>query len=284
MKGRTALMVLWPAMVMSILMLGGCGDAKVSESGLAARVGSTTITQTDVQNRVAVEVAYGGDSLPYHSALTALINDALEREVAGSLGLMPDSAQIRAFIEHVETTTRAPDVLARVQHVFGTDTAAYVRQYLEPRIIADVLRGYQTYDTVVQAAGRQRIEKAYGLVSGGSTFAEAAGKVDGVAKMDTLVRADTVGETSGADLVRLAETLQPGRLFEQVLETSNAYLIVRLYGRDREHTMIEALYVPKEQFEEWLHRVAHDIPIVIRDEQAEAAIQRDHSTVWWLKK
>ena len=283
-KGRAALMVLWLVTATGIFVLQGCGEAEGADSTREAQVGKTTITQAEIENRIAVESAYSNDSLPHHTALAALINDALEWEVADSLGLVPDSMQVRAFIEHVETTTRAPEVLARVKQVFGADTAAYIRQYLEPKIVASTLRGYQAYDTAIQSEGRGRIEKAYALVAEGSSFAEAAGMVDGSAEIDTLLRTDTVEGTPGADLVRLAETLQPGKLFDQVLETAHVYFIVRLSGRDEKRLIVEQLFISKERYEDWLHRVARDLPISIRDKNVEAAIRKDHSTLWWLEK
>jgi hypothetical protein len=99
-----------------------------------ARVGDVTIERTHIERRIAVERAYGG-TMATEAALVALVNDATEREVARSIGELPDDAELRRFSAHADATSKAPEILAAVKSVFGSDTAAYIRLFLAPRVV-----------------------------------------------------------------------------------------------------------------------------------------------------
>jgi hypothetical protein len=107
---------------------------------MLATVGQTRITGDDISYRITVERAYGNDSVIDSVALVALINDALEREVARRWKVDVTPHEIAALSRHVDQTTRAPEILAKVRHAFGDDRAAYERLYLAPRIVNRKLR------------------------------------------------------------------------------------------------------------------------------------------------
>ena len=119
----------------------------------------------------AIDLAYGNDTLPVHTVTVSLVNDALEREVARSLNMLPTADEIVAFREHAFSTSRAPEILQRVRDHFGPDTNAFRRLYLEPRIVAGKLVALQRYDSTIQRPARDRIERAFALISAGNSSA-----------------------------------------------------------------------------------------------------------------
>src|SRR5688572_2095425 len=80
---------------------------------VVATVGAGSITRQQLELRIATERTYGARIEP-SAALTALITEELERQVARSLGLIPDSSELQRFSEHADKTSKAPDILAAV--------------------------------------------------------------------------------------------------------------------------------------------------------------------------
>ncbi len=278
-------------MIALALLLPGCAGEESGESEVV-QVGSVVISSGQIEHRTAVEQAYGAGTLPPHTITVALVNDALEREVARLLGLLPTDAEVRDFRRHVEQTTRAPEVLRAVREVFGSDSAAFVRSFLEPRLISTKLLQYQRFDTTAQRDARSRIERAYALVAGGRSFADAAADVEGVVAIDTLGRAPNSADPSSRfdrspsigkeGMERIAQELDPGELFNQVLETEYVYRIARLLRREGPLTLLETLTVPKEEYSLWLQRTAAAIPIRFLDREIGSAVQREHPDVPWI--
>ena len=250
-------------------------------------VGSTEITTQDLRYRVAIETAYGGNTLAPHTALVALINDGIASEVANGLGLGPTDQDIQAFIEHVERTTQAPEILQAVKDLFGEDRASYVRVYLKPKIVEQKLQHYQAFDTVEQSEARQVIQLAYKLAAEGKNFREVAQKVGGRFSLDTFDLLDNSIDQEKADnpLAALAqEHLQPGVLFQQVVEDYYTYSIVRLVDQNKHRNILESVAVSKKGYDGWLPRHAGTVPVVILDKALIDSVQKHHSNVWWVEK
>ena len=66
-----------------------------------ASVGSSVITPQHLTRRIDIERAYGGE-LKREAALVSLVNDAIEREVARGLGLLPDSSELLRFSQYAD--------------------------------------------------------------------------------------------------------------------------------------------------------------------------------------
>src|SRR5258707_1369323 len=72
-----------------------------------ARIATSRITRRDLERRIATEKAYGG-GIAREAAFVSLVSDALDREVARSLGLLPDAAELQQFSNRADQSSRAP--------------------------------------------------------------------------------------------------------------------------------------------------------------------------------
>jgi hypothetical protein len=256
-------------------------------------VGTSRITRRDIEHRIAIEKAYGG-TLTSEAAFVSLVNDALDREVARTLGLLPDSAEMQRFSDHADRTSKAPEILAAVREIFATDTAAYRWMYLAPRLINIKLHAYFIRDTVLHAAERRSIQQAYALAAGGTSFADAAERTGLQHRIDSLrdhrgslppelarYAADTVLHDPYRDLVR---GLVPGRLFGTIVETDGDYRVLRLVGRSDSVQVVEVIVAGKGDFDKWFRAQAMRLPISITDRKLHRRIVEKYPQLWWVER
>ena len=116
-------------------------------------VGATAVCPIDVAVRLAMSEAAGDGARVPQRAAVELLREALEAEVARGAGVGPTAADVEALDRHAATTTRAPEVLARLRTLLGA--AGFARHVLLPRATALRLRdhfaggsraGGETYD------------------------------------------------------------------------------------------------------------------------------------------
>lgn len=256
---------------------------------IVASIGGDTITKLDLERTRSVLAAYGTDTIPPDAALVRLVNEALERAVAKSLDILPSPAEVTSFNSHVDNTTKAPGILKRIKDVYGDDTITYARWYLEPKLIANNLRAFQAYDSVVQQDARRRIERAYGLLKDGSDMESTARAVDGAVILDTLSQragneSEIAEETEDPmrDLVAIVQELQPGQIYPTIVETVSTVRILRLQRRIGEQSVIQMLAVRKEPYEAWFRRVADTIHVEIHGPEIVDRIHKTYPDLWWL--
>lgn len=274
-----------------------CGDFPARPDEIIASAGNVPIFRRDLLLRSGVTAAYGGDSLPPHTALAAALNDALAAQVAADLDLTPTDKEIAQFLRHADETTRAPEILQRVKEVFGNDSAALIRIYLMPKITEAKLQRYQAFDSAIQSAAREGITRAYSLAAAGRSFAEAARETGGTAGIDTFRTNEEApptpripgrqGMTDEAErpLAALARTrLKPGVLFSQVVEDPYAYRIVRMVDRNAERSIVEVLSLPKLPYDAWLQSRAEQIPVAVHDADLANSVRAEHGRLWWTRK
>jgi hypothetical protein len=258
-----------------------------------ATIGAGHINRLDLDRRLAIEHAYGG-ALTREAALVSLVNDAIEREIARSLGLLPDSTELLAFSRHADETSKAPEILAMVKRVFDKDSSTYLRLYLSPRLVNVKLHQFFLYDTALHAAQRRAIEYAYLLVAKGMSFTQAAEWSDLQYRIDTLRAGNGAlppelaryaeGDSLPRDPYReLVSKLEAGKLFGSIVDIDNDYRLLRLMSRDDSVQVIEVIAAAKGEFDEWFRSEGEKIPIDISDGKLRRSIIQTYPQLWWIE-
>jgi hypothetical protein len=127
-------------------------------------------TEQYVAYRVATEHAFGAAAVDRAAALVSLVNDAIEVELAWRRGVDVTAAEVAALGQHADQTSMAPQVLARVKAAFGTDTAAYQRLYLAPKVVTGKLRDWYAGNVDVQASVRAKAQAVWVAVEQGQSM------------------------------------------------------------------------------------------------------------------
>jgi hypothetical protein len=102
-----------------------------------ARVGETAINERDVALRMAVLAARGAVDSGPQRATVELLREALASEVARNLGLAASAADVAELDRHAASTSRDPELLARLRDSLGSE---FARQVLEPRLVLIALQ------------------------------------------------------------------------------------------------------------------------------------------------
>jgi hypothetical protein len=111
-------------------------------------VGESAVCPIDIALRLAMSETAGDGAGPPERAAVELLREVLEAEVARGAGAGPTAAEVEALDRHAASTSRAPEVLARLRTLLGE--AGFARHVLLPRATALRLRDH--------FAGGQRTE------------------------------------------------------------------------------------------------------------------------------
>jgi hypothetical protein len=273
------------------------GTTKDTMQGqILAKAGSLQIYRTDAAYKVGIEKAYGNERVTEVIALVSLINDALEHEAAGMHGVTIKRDEVAAFKRHVDKTSRAPQILAKVKAVFGRDTDSYERLYLGPKIINRKLRYWYSRNAEIHKYQRALIEKAYYLAQSGMSMEAAASEcglelstIDyGKAKGDMpaiLKQYSSASEQLAADpMMKILATMSQGQIYYNIAEDDHGYKVIKLIEKNGQQYKVEAIVVRKHPFGKWFRVQAEKIKVEILDAEMKKTIEENYPNLWWVKE
>jgi hypothetical protein len=267
-----------------------------AEAETIAKVGIQDISRPDVAYHIAVEKAYGNETMTEAVALIALINDAIEQEVGRINGVIITPEELASLRKHADETSKAPEILAKVKSVFGDNLTAYDRLYLLPRIMNRKLRSWYSRNAEIHQKARASIEKAYSFVKSGKTFEEAAKtcglthttneyKTEAKAVPDALRPYAPHEAISPADpMIAILQTLSENEVYRNIVEDDDSYRVIRLLKKDGAAYRIEAITVPKQPFQQWFKEQEDKVTLTILDKSLEKEIVSKYPKVSWVKK
>jgi hypothetical protein len=265
-----------------------------SQPGELATVGKSEISRQDMAYHAAVSSAYGNSDMKDSAALVSLVHLALEREVGRAHGVVVNVGELDSFSRYVDESSKAPDILVKVKAVFGSDTGAYRRLFLAPKVMSTKLREWFSRDPSVQAGQRKAIEKAWGEIHSGKGFEEAA-KSSGLAFSEQKYEA---GSKKAPDALQLffpegvasmtpafrteLDKLEPGQLAETIIEDDYTFRIVRLVELNDAAYRTEEIVAKKLEFGPWYREQVVPVSVTVHDNMMLIDMCRLYSKLWWL--
>jgi hypothetical protein len=123
-----------------------------------------------IADRAAIERVYYqhrlGDKPPFEQvlpreALERLVRDDLRKEAAlkKAYGVEVTPAMLTAEVQRINTTTRAPEILAELKAVLGNDPARFANVFAKPILVERLLREKFDNDDALHAPQRREVEK-----------------------------------------------------------------------------------------------------------------------------
>lgn len=258
------------------------------ESSSLAQVGSQTISELDLAYKIKLEKIYNNqaDDLEAFS-LVALINGALEREVASLNGVYLSAEMISAERDRIDKSSKDPTKLSRIKQIFADDQASYNYLVVAPALTNQLLQRYYYSSPFLHQDKRQKMEDIYKkAVSSESSFEE-------LAQLDPEVLFETkdynLDEDFGGSLPeswRFLDELKPGEIFDNILEDENSFRIVKLIEKKNNSWATEALVTQKSPFFGWFKGQAQKVDIKFFDNGLKERVFKKYadSNLWWLNK
>jgi hypothetical protein len=122
-------------------------------------------------DRAAIERVYHehrtGTKPPFEEAMPPALLARLVREdakkeavLARTYGVTITDAMVAAEVERINTTTRAPEILAEIKAALGHDPARFARAMARPNVVERALRSRFENDDALHAPQRQQAETA----------------------------------------------------------------------------------------------------------------------------
>lgn len=263
---------------------------------VVARVGASTIARADIKYKIQLEQAYGSPAIADETALVSVMQDAIEREVARSVGADTGAAEIAEFSRFADESSKAPEILQHIKGVFGENKAAYARLYLSPKIVNRKLRHYYSRSAQIHRVERARIEQALQLVNSGKSFEEAA-KATGLTTLrqafenktieppDELKRYQSESMALPSDpLFAVLDKLALGAINPDIIEDDRGYRVIRLIAHDGAKYTIETIGVVKPPFEAWFKEQSQKLRIEIKDTALKRAVKMNYPSIDWVER
>ena len=235
-------------------------------------------------DRTAIEQVYyqhrTGQKAPFEQVLPAeAIRRAVERDLVReaalrrAYGVEISAAQIEAEVKRIESSTRAPDVLAELKRAVGDDRGRFGRAVARPALVERELRARIENDDALHAAKRRACEgcrqrclekKAAGAEAGEITAllkrcpdGEAAEQAWELTPASALDSSKKRGRANFEDLpgelrqILSAQLRQSGDI-TSVIETPQSFLVFVAVARSAEELRAVSLSIPKLSLESWL--------------------------------
>jgi len=272
-----------------LLLAGGGWDACAEP---VAVVGATSLGEADITYRIAVEKAYG-TVIEHPAALVALIQDALEREVATRSGVVVTEQALNAFSAGVDKHSKAPEVLKAVKKAFAGDDEAYRQLYLTPKIVNRQLRSWFSRDADMQEKPRVAIQKAYALAVAGNDFAQVAKAT----KLKFTTQDYKTEQEDAPDALRayfpkgmamitpafqtLLDELDIGKMAQTISEDESTYRVVRLLEKGNGAYKTDEIIAAKELFDVWFQAQVKKVIVRIEDKSMRTAIAAKYPKLLW---
>ena len=247
-----------------------------------ATVGSKSISSQDIVYRQATEAAYGNENLCGCAAVVGLINDAIATEVARLVGVDATETDITQLSQQVDTTSKAPHILAKVKEAFDEDTESYNKLYIAPKVVNKKLRIYYDQNVAPALDERQQAETVLQAVNDGQTLETAAGQ-SGLAA--TTFQVPKGGGQPGLPvhpLVQILANLQVGQVYDQVVEDTNSFKVIRLAGEEDTAYTVDSVTIAKPSLRSWLQERAEALSVTISDNTLHQQVTTLYPTLWWV--
>jgi hypothetical protein len=141
-----------------LLLLIGCAAAR--DYDLAALVrGRTAIERVYYDHRLGQKPPFEQATPP--ALIERLVKDDLRKEAAlrkvYSVAITP--ALLEAEVQRINTTTRAPEMLAEIKAALGNDSARFGQAFAKPFLVERLLRQKFDNDEAMHAAQRRTAER-----------------------------------------------------------------------------------------------------------------------------
>lgn len=264
-----------------------------------AKVADQSITREDLIHMIQIEKAYSStESEP--TALMMLMKDVIFQEVARSVGVEIPPAEIPTHFPIIDQFT--PDNPAQLQETLPADKqpfhvghADYARLYLLPRMLFPKLHKHYASGSNLHPVEKERIERAFQLISSGKSFGEAARETGLTSTVQKLTPRDILlpnGLTQRLPptrnmpknpLLTTLDQLSTGELIPRILEDEEGYRVIRLLDRIGAYN-IEVIAIAKPPFDTWFSERTRNLSIVINDEKLKNAIKAAYSNVEWVSR
>lgn len=152
----------------------GGGSMALAAFAMLLILGRVPATSQDLAarcaNRTAIERIYYthrlGDKPPFEQVsspalIERLVRQDLAKEAAlqNAYGVVLTPAIVQAEVQRINTTTRAPDVLAEIKAALGNDRAKFANSFAQPILVDRLLRDKFDNDDRLHAPQRKTVEQ-----------------------------------------------------------------------------------------------------------------------------
>ena len=265
-------------------------SASAGSSPLAT-VGHVPLTRLELSQTQKAQSLLANSTLADTPAFVHLVGDTLQHEVAVRHGVAATPADLDSLAAHADATSKAPELLVALKAVFGADTAAYRRLYLQPVVESAKLRAFYTHSPTLHAKERAAIEAAYRKAASGESFAQIAKETGLSVKPFTVgmpaaaLPGKARGVPSGPDPLRpIVEKLSPGQMNPSIVENDSDYRLIRLTALHGAIYQGEMLSLPKRPFDAWYAGEVALVPVSVTDSALAHSVTRLYGQIPWVKR
>ena len=273
------------AVLAIVLIVASCSKGGYDE---VARVGDVYILRSDIELRTAVYVnCRMKPRKDTTEVLAEIIRDALEKATLQKFyGIAPPESVLKQKAKRIDRDTKAPEMLACIKSIYGSDKDAYLRNVVEPILVNNKLHSLFAIDSLVHARERDSAAaimknvKSHKIplssVAGYDTFRTP--KIPQNERINQYIQTDLKNPLVEKVLKNLGE----GEIYSDIVEDDLSYKIIRLIGESDSDYVWDGIVISKNPFDEWFKDyVLNNISIEIYDTSLKRKFYEKYPDLWW---
>ncbi|MDI6841091.1 MAG: hypothetical protein QMD71_09670 [bacterium] len=251
-----------------------------------AKVGNIKITKNDLLYEAQVESVYCGKLPSNDKALFKLIQNAIYEDIAIKQGIEISDSMLQAESTRVNRETKAPQLLYAVKLVFGKDKRSYLRLYLKPILVNQLLYGKFYYSDEFQGdrynIAKNILEKWLSDTSFRDTaFYHSWKYTKGGGK--TLLPYDVAIPVELSGVESILDSLPIGKIYPEIIDDRLSYRVIRLIGRSRDEYKVDGFAIEKHPFDTWFQAQLPGISLHIYDKPLRKEVVELVKNTYWTK-
>jgi hypothetical protein len=270
---------------------------KNNTNNAVAYVDSIPIYPEELNARCQQAFAYNfkPEQFTLSVALINIIQDLIEYNISLRYNVAPTPTQIDSFAQWVNQNTRDAALLNKVKQCYNGETKEYKNIYLRPILVNKAIRKYFAFHKEYHQKPWECMNKALELVNQSKSLSQIYQLLK--PQYDTLfyqqiIFSENESNTNPKDEWKVLpnylappflDTLKPNTTYKEIYDEQYSLSIWHKVKKDKKGIWCYVLSYPKNNFEEWLHKEAETLKIVIQDSVIKTDIQKNYNHLWWMK-
>jgi len=192
-------------------------EKELTDSKIILKIEDLSISERDIDYKVAIEKVYGNNSINRLQACVMLTNEMIEYALLRKQNLDILAYELQELKNHTFASSKAPELLTQIQNIFEEDTNSLNQLFFRPIVVTQKLNQYFYLKKEFHVLPIGAIQKAFQQAQTGSSYELIAS--------DSLLQyvVDTITAEQG--IFQIANSLELNQIYPEIIESDYSFSI-----------------------------------------------------------
>ncbi|MBT3302308.1 MAG: hypothetical protein HN921_07770 [Bacteroidetes bacterium] len=250
-------------------------EKELTDSKIILKIEDLSISERDIDYKVAIEKVYGNNSINRLQACVMLTNEMIEYALLRKQNLDILAYELQELKNHTFASSKAPELLTQIQNIFEEDTNSLNQLFFRPIVVTQKLNQYFYLKKEFHVLPIGAIQKAFQQAQTGSSYELIAS--------DSLLQyvVDTITAEQG--IFQIANSLELNQIYPEIIESDYSFSILKVINKHAEKITIETVSVAKNDLQKWMQTEINNLNMPIYDEMLFKDLKIQYPNLNWVK-